>query len=242
MIINKTQIKGSCIGSQGTNIRLPKLKVMWDIGFCSPEAVSIPTLLLTHGHPDHAGGLVNYLFQRTIQSLEPPKVVGPANLLPTLEKAVKLYASLHQSDYLANWVPVQPGKRTLLSKNIHMLALEAVHSIETYAYLLFYKTGKCPLIAYTGDTQIEILDHHPILYQSEVLLLECTYFGPTQTVAKARKHKHIHFDEILARASLFNNKQIVLVHRSPIYTKGFMQKFLKENTPKNLQGRLSFLP
>jgi ribonuclease Z len=238
MELDDVTIEGTCIGSQGTNIRLPQQKLMWDIGCWHPRTTAIPLLLITHGHPDHAGAITQYLFQRKIQNLPPPTIMGSPELLPVLQEITALYASLHHSQYPANYLPLEPYQRTPLPGGGFIEAFPACHSAQTYAYSLFHSEGdKIPWVSYSGDTLVDLLDLHPILYQSRILLMECTYMGEKPPVSRAREYHHTHLQEILDRRDNFLNEHLVLVHRSIRYSKKdlslFMDHFLREGfSPK----------
>lgn len=51
-------------------------------------------------------------------------------------------------------------------------------------------------VAFTSDTQIEVLDQNPHLQQARVLILECTFVDDKISIAMARERGHIHLDEV----------------------------------------------
>jgi ribonuclease Z len=70
-----------------------------------------------------------------------------------------------------------------------------------------------PLLAYPGDCGPEIFDAAPELFRARVLLIECSFVAPDDR-DRAREYAHIHLDDIIERASLFQNEAIVLTHFS----------------------------
>jgi mRNA degradation ribonuclease J1/J2 len=50
-------IEGFSVAGIETSIVVPTLKVVLDMGRCSSAAVSHSTVLVSHGHLDHAGAL-----------------------------------------------------------------------------------------------------------------------------------------------------------------------------------------
>jgi ribonuclease Z len=73
-------------------------------------------------------------------------------------------------------------------------------------------------LAVTGDTLPEVFDRTPALHEVDVLLTECTFLDGRKDLADARSGGHVHLDELLPRADLFRNRQLVLSHFSQIYT------------------------
>src|SRR5690606_41229390 len=54
-------ITGIAEGGVETNVRVPELKLMFDIGMCPPHALKLRRLLVSHGPADHLGGLHYFL-------------------------------------------------------------------------------------------------------------------------------------------------------------------------------------
>ncbi|EKD27670.1 MAG: Metallo-beta-lactamase [uncultured bacterium] len=238
MILNQIKIEGISIAGEETNIRMPKLGIMFDIGKCPEKAVSIPNLLITHGHVDHIGGIAHYLFARTIKKMTPPHIYAPPSLIPPIKQIVRIFADIHKSDYPANYHSMELNEFHNINKKLFIKVIPASHTIPTYCYLL-YKTKKDnPFLSFTGDTTIEILENNPLLYKSGILMIECTFFGDKKQIEKADAYHHIHIDQILERAKHFKNEYIVLCHKSPRYSKKMIVEELKKKTPAILKNRL----
>ena len=50
-------VDGVSVGGVETCIDLPEFKLAFDIGRCPDDAVLRPTILFTHAHMDHMGGV-----------------------------------------------------------------------------------------------------------------------------------------------------------------------------------------
>lgn len=242
MIINNTKIEGISIAGDQTNIRLPELKIQFDIGKCPKKAVYIPNLLLTHGHPDHAGGIVNYLFERKLQNLKPPKIFAPQSLINPLKSVSNIFSSLHNSKYPADFIGVTPGSRIFIEKGVYLEAMQANHGMDSYCYAIFKdEISLNPDIVFTGDTSIDILDKFPGLYHAKILIIESTFLRDEALLEKAQIHQHIHLNQIFERADLFNNDFIVLVHQSARFTPFVVKNEVSKNSPEVLKDKIRFL-
>ena len=98
-------------------------------------------------------------------------------------------------------------------------------------------------LPYATDTLVSVLDHAPDLYRTRVLVLECTFLDGRKSLAAARAGCHIHLDELLERASLFENERIVLMHFSQIYAPGEIAGILDARVPPELRKKIvPFVP
>jgi ribonuclease Z len=164
------------------------------------------------------------------------------------------------------WVPLSPGDEHALSDDLLVRAFRTRHAIPSLGYVVFRRVRKLRSehlaldpgsirarrlagedlffteerleLAYATDTLIEALDEHPELYQSRVLVLECTFLDERKTRQEAREKGHVHFDEILDRAALFRNEAVVLMHFSQTYAPADVHRIVKQRCPKELLDRL----
>ena len=98
-----------------------------------------------------------------------------------------------------------------------------------------------PLLAYPGDCGVEIFDAAPELFAARVLLLECSFLFPEDR-DRAREYAHIHIDDLIARAELFQNQVVVLTHFSQRYRPEEIREALRA-LPEPLGSRIvAFLP
>ena len=68
-------------------------------------------------------------------------------------------------------------------------------------------------VTYCGDTGPAVFDTEPRIFDSKVLMLECTFLGDAQR-DNGGLFKHLHLDDIAARAADFRNQALVLHHLS----------------------------
>jgi ribonuclease Z len=93
-------------------------------------------------------------------------------------------------------------------------------------------------LAYATDTLIRVLDTHPSLLSTRVLILECSFLDGRKSIEASRAGGHLHLDELLERASLFENEALVLMHFSQIYSPSEVHAILRRRCPAHLAERL----
>jgi len=232
-------IEGNSVSGIATNIRLPGCALMFDIGNAPRESAEISRLFITHGHPDHCGGLINYIFQRYLRRMPVPEIFTHPTLIEPLSAVVKSYSSIYHIDHPVKFIATNCDSRIDIGGGMKIMAQEAFHTIPSHAYSLYRDGSDIPFASYSGDTSIDLLDHCPILYEAEVLILESTFLYEKDE-ARARQNMHISLHQIAARARFFNNRNIVLTHFSPRYSAGEISAAVSA-LPENLRMRCIIL-
>jgi len=247
VITGQLSVRGISLGGVETCMQVPQLDLMFDVGRCARTQASTPRLFMTHAHGDHTGGLIGMLNCRTLTQIKQPlEAYAPAHICDGLRTAVTAYESIQGHPYRWNLTPVEAGQVIALSRNREVRAFRSVHVIPCLGYTVVERVQKLrdefkvlegqeiarrklagedlfdtlerPILSFPGDTTIKVLDQQPHLYQSRVLLLETTYIDDRRTVKQCREHGHIHLDEVLERADLFNNEHLVFTHFSQAYS------------------------
>ena len=78
---------------------------------------------------------------------------------------------------------------------------------------------------------------------TRVLVLECTFRDHKKSLEDAHAGCHVHLDELLSRASSFENEHLVLMHFSQLYKPREVTALLAERLPPGLAARtLALLP
>jgi len=253
---NHKDIRVDAIGRGGieTCYMLPNFQVAFDTGRCPDALVDLPRIFLTHGHLDHAAGLPYYISQRSLKHLPPPDIHCPIEIVEPLTQILKLWQKIEGFEYEIRLHGMSPGDEVELRKDLRVRALKSHHRVPCRGYAVLRKSRKLkdeflsvpgreikrmkdrgddifedrdiPVFAFSGDTTIEFLADNEAARQATVLFIECTYIDDKRPVARAREWGHIHLDEVIAHAHLFENERIVLTHFSKRYTRRFIQHIL----------------
>jgi len=68
-------------------------------------------------------------------------------------------------------------------------------------------------LSYCADTGPAVFDREPRIFESKVLMVECTFVGEEHR-DKGERFKHLHLGDIARHADRFRNEAIVLHHLS----------------------------
>lgn len=265
-------VRGVSLAGVYTSLQIPELRVLLDAGLPIRSFAATDHLFLSHTHGDHAGGLVPLLGIRELIGKRAPKVFLPAEAEGDVESLLALAGRTHHSRTVAELIPMRPGDRHTVGRDLDAVAFRTHHSAPSLGYAftrgvtklrpefahlsgeeigkrrqagdtsLFERTERVEL-AYATDTLADVLDTEPSLATARVLILECTYLDERRTVADARERMHLHLDELIERAELFENEAIVLMHFSQIYSPDQVRRILAGRLPERLRAKvLPFLP
>jgi ribonuclease Z len=263
------EIEGVSIAGHESFYKLPAFRCLLEFGRAPDDVLGYATICLTHGHLDHAAGLAHHASRRRLTGLPPARVFAPEEAVPDLEAWLAISQRLENVDYGAHVTPAVPGESVLLRRDLQLTFLPGRHRVPTVGYLfsevrhkldevLQGLTGEeiaglraagrqvshreeIPVLAYPGDCGPEIFDAAPELFRARVLLIECSFVAPDDR-DRAREYAHIHLDDVIERASLFQNEAIVLTHFSLRYRPAEILEAL-DRLPETISDRVvPFLP
>ena len=100
---------------------------------------------------------------------------------------------------------------------------------------------EAPILAFTGDTCIDVVEREEVVRTAKVLVMEVTFFDDRVSVENARDKGHIHLDEVLDRAELFDNEHILFTHQSARYTHREAEEICARRLPEGLRERVTVL-
>lgn len=265
-------IRGVSLGGIYTSLFVPELHLVLDAGIPARSFAGARTLLLSHGHADHLGSLPALLGIRGLVGKSTPlKVLMPAEIVDPVMTFLEAAETMQRFDLAIEPVGLRPGDECELGGDLRIRAIKTFHPVPSLGFLVIRRVAKLrpefhglpgPEIArrrragedmvtyvervelaYATDTLVQVLDQHPELYRARVLVLECTFLDARKPVATARAGCHIHLDELLERADLFDNQHLVLMHFSQVYKPAEIAGILDQRVPRPLRDSIiPFVP
>lgn len=239
--IGDLRIEGWSRAGDETWFRVHPPGLALDTGRGALQLAGAQDVFLSHGHLDHALGLPYVLSQRSLHRLLHTRVFCPAAVAEDLHHLVSAAERLERAHYRYDIIPLEPGDRVEVGRGLAMQAFAVDHVVPTLGYHLIRSRRRlaadyaglppAELIAlrrqgvetselleedwltYCGDTGPGVFDLEPRLFDSKVLLMECTFLGEEHR-DKGERFKHLHLGDIAARADRFHNQAVVLHHLS----------------------------
>jgi ribonuclease Z len=259
-------IRGISVGGVYTSLQVPELGAVLDVGVPIRSFAGTDRIFLSHAHPDHASGLGSLLGIRRLIGKGPPEVFLPAEVEAPVQEALAALTRLHRTPMEVRTVPLRPGDVHPLGHGLHVRAFRTHHPVPSLGYQFLRRITKLkpehqgtppqeiarrrqagePLfdeverleLAYATDTLSHVLETEPSLFDSRVLILECTFVSAHHSVQDAQDRAHLHLDELIARAGHFRNEHLVLMHFSQSHGPEEVQATLRERLPPALAERV----
>jgi len=258
-------LRGVASGGIRTCLMVPELGLMFDAGPCVSGQMRYDTILVSHGHQDHLGGLPYLVSQRHMMSGGSPQVHLPQEALGPLERIFEAWREIEGFSLPVHLHGHAPGDEVAIRKGVAR-CVRSVHRVPSLAWIVERHTQRLrpelagvpgpelaarrkageditiphvtPLLAVTGDTQIELFDREPQLRACTVLVHEVTGWDDRRGVEEVRRWGHTHVDEMIERAEQFEGEALVLVHRSPRHTRREAEQVVRERFPASVRDKV----
>jgi len=235
------RLDGFSLAGDSTWFRVHPPGLAFDAGRGAQALAGARDLFLTHGHLDHALGVPFVLSYRTRHQGERTRVFCPRPLVERLAAFVAAAAALEGSPYEAEIVGLEAGDRVEVGRGLAVEAFATPHVVASLGYHLLRRRERlaerfrglpraeiirlrqegeaiCDTVedvrlSYCGDSAPSVFELEPRLYESPVLLVECTFMTP-ELRDKGLLYGHLHLEDLAERADRFRNESIVLHHLS----------------------------
>ena len=210
-----------------------------DVGRGSPRLGGVARVFVTHGHLDHALGLPFLLSMRAGRKAPPLEVFCPRPIEERLRRLIDAAAALDERDYAYSVSGLRPGERVRVGRDLWIEPFATDHVVDALGYHLIRErhrlrhdlrgtpsdelaalrrrgervdeTFEEHWLSCTGDTSPAVFDSVPELFESHVLVVECTFLGAGH---EARRFRHVHLEDLVAVRDRFANRAVVLYHLS----------------------------
>lgn len=260
------RILGIAEGGVETNLRVPELKLMFDIGMCPPGALKYQHVMVSHGHADHLAGLHYFISQRGMMKLPPPILHVPEEIVDPLTRILTAWSEIEGFPLQYELRGATPGERVTINKELTALPLRTRHRVPSLGWVIERTTRRLaaefegcssdelrrlresgtkithettvPLLCVTGDTRIEFFLEHEIVRRCKVLVFECTSWDDQRGAASTREWGHTHVDEWIEHAHAFEGEALVLVHRSLRHTRQDALDVVRERFPESIRDKV----
>ncbi len=263
-------VDGISVGGVETCIDFPELKLCFDLGRCPSEAVQRPTVLFTHAHMDHMGGVAWHASTRELRNMPPPNYVVPRENAQAFAELFEVWRKLDRGSMRHTLTPLGIGEELELPCTLFARPFRSPHRVPCQGYGLWkrhrklkvgylgrsapelrelgqrlgdelYDWSDVPEIAFTGDTLSEVIDREEVVRKARLLVMEVTFLDDRVSVEKSRSKGHIHLDEVAERADLFENEALLFTHFSSRYQRHEIERALDRRLPRHLRERVHAL-
>lgn len=157
LLVAGFEVEGVSIAGQETCIILPRFKVALDIGRCPQRAVHQQTVLISHGHLDHIGGLPFHVCSRNLLGVSPSNIIIPPGYDENLRKYIQASLDLQNNPPTAyDLVTLEPGQELQLpTPGFTVRPFQTTHPITSQGYVIYSQRKKLKA-ELAGKTQDEI--------------------------------------------------------------------------------------
>ncbi|KAK9824615.1 hypothetical protein WJX72_011739 [[Myrmecia] bisecta] len=206
-------VEGISVAGQETCIILPQLKLVFDTGRCPQRSVYQQTVLLSHGHLDHVGGLPFHVATRSMLSLPPSIVLLPAAIEEGTRSFLDGLSALNGGALEYELKPCQAGKEVQLGNKHFAVPFPTSHPVASQGYVVYSRRQKLkahlvgkpsneirdlklsgqevsdtvdvPEVAFTGDTSADFLTSpaSKAAFRAKLLIMELTFLESGGTVS-----------------------------------------------------------
>lgn len=265
--LGELAIEGSSRAGEETWFRVSPPGLAFDAGRGPLALAGVRQIFLTHGHLDHALGVPYLLSRRALEHPEGRRVYCPAEIAGDLRRLIAAAERLERTSYPFELLPLVPGDRVEVGRDLAVEAFASAHVVPGLGYHLLRRRRRLGeayrelaaeelvelkrrgvaveeqaeerWLSYCGDTGPQVFDRQPELYESRVLMVECTFLAARHR-ERAGEFGHLHLEDLVERQERFANEVVVLYHLSRRHRREELEREVARCLPR-LAGRIRIL-
>lgn len=236
-----TVVGGSRAG-EGSLVMLPQLRLALDPGRAHRALPPMRTVVVSHGHMDHVGGLGYWASQRYLNAMGPATLLAPEEIIGQLGRLLELFAELEGGrPYQVETVGVTDRTRWRFRDDFDLLFFSTDHWVTTLGTRIEWRRRRLKpefaglsgeeiarlrtagesvseecrvaLVSYCADSGPQLFQRHPEATDAEVVFLECSFYRPADR-ARADRYGHLHLEDLTAIAGQLRCRHLVVLHAS----------------------------
>ncbi len=261
------RLLGYSVAGEEAVVIAPEHNVCFDVGRAPREVISIDNVCLTHGHMDHAAGVAYYFSQRGFVDLPPGRVIVHRGLAQSIQRLMDVWSDIEGHPSPGVVYGVDHLEEVEIRRGLVVRAFSVNHAGSALGFSLIErrhklkaefvgKTGpqlvelksrgvtideniEIVLLTYTGDTALGRFLELEFVRQSQVLLLECTFFDQEHE-SRARAGRHIHVEDVPRVCAAVPHAQVLLTHVTRRTDMRLAKALLQKTLPAEDAERVSF--
>ena len=263
------RLVGGSRAGEGTLVLLPQLQLALDPGRPHRALPPMRTVVVSHGHLDHVGGLGYWASQRFLNSMPPATALVPEPIADDVRSLLGVLARLEGGKpYDVEVVPVVEGRRHQLRRDVDLSFFATEHWVPTLGTRITWKKRRLrpelghllepeiarrrrageevteelaiDLLSYCADSGPTLLADTPEVLRSEIVILECSFFKPGDR-DRAARYGHMHLEDLAPHLADFECRHLVLLHASRRYRLREIEKYLDDEVRPLFRGELHHL-
>jgi ribonuclease Z len=263
------RIVGGSRAGEGTLILLPQLHLGLDPGRPHRALPPMRTVVVSHGHMDHLGGLGYWASQRFLNSMPPATLIVPDAIIDDVRSLLVDFARLEGGrPYEVTLLPAVDGSRHQLRRDVELVFFTTDHWVPTLGTRILWHKQRLrpelahlpgpeiarrrqrgdevtedvviPIVAYCADSGPDLLESHTEVFDTEVVLVECSFFKPADR-DRAARYGHTHLADLLPLLDSLRCRHLVLLHASRRHRLREIEELLDHEVRPLFPGQLHHL-
>lgn len=263
------RIVGGSRAGEATLVLFPQLHLGLDPGRAHRALPPMRTVVVSHGHLDHIGGLGYWASQRYLNSMPPATLLVPAAIEDEIRALMENLARLEGGKpYEVTIIPVEGGSRHQLRRDMELAFFPTDHWVPTLGTRIIWhkkrlrpefrhlpedeiahrqRTGEIltedvasDILSYCADSGPGLIDSQPEVFHSEIVMVECSFFKPGDQ-ERAARYGHTHLEDLLPHIDGFGCRHLVLLHASRRHRMREIEAYLDDELRPRFAGELHHL-